>query len=99
LEAAVHRERTVNHSQIDQAADRATRFAAAEAAETFDLASRSSRTFACEDDLRRALREQVGLSQAAADKVAHAGFAALTQPTDFQTINAKLDELLARSPT
>jgi hypothetical protein len=90
--AAARRERTVHHTLIDQAADRATRFAAAEAAETFDLASRPSRTFASEDDLRRALRD-IGLSQAGADKAAHAAFAALTQPTDLQRIIAKLDEL------
>jgi hypothetical protein len=98
VEAAVHRGRTVTHTQIDHAVDRATRFAAAEAAETFDL-SRPSRTFASEDDLRRALREQVGLSQGAAAKAAAAAYPALNGQADFhEAINAKLDELLARSP-
>jgi hypothetical protein len=86
----------VHPTQIDHALDRLTRFAAAEAAETFDLASRRSRSFASEDDLRRALRE-MGLPQAAADKVAVVGFAALKQQTDLQTLGQKLDILLSRT--
>ena len=48
-------------------------------------------------DLEACLLE-MGVPRGAAKKIAHAGMAALNEPNDFQVLNAKLDELLARSP-